>query len=155
LPVLVSVMSNSDLQAARALLDGLIGQKPDGRIFRKYLDRGSPEELEARRELATLLRSPDNLDRQLRESLAGLFDPGPPEWQQRQLVFDFRCRGKPPDHVANTQIFVEVHDSVKSGATASAAILGAAQRFSMSEERVKRVWSQYRRVYSPRAGRHR
>ena len=75
----------TDLEGARVLLDGLVETGERGRLRLRYFKEGSPDELNARRALATLLRSGEELDHRLRESLAELFDPAPPERQQRKL----------------------------------------------------------------------
>jgi hypothetical protein len=61
-------------------------------------------ELEARTAIARLLRSEGPLDGQLRTSLAELFDPDPPAWQQRKIRIEGRRTGDLTDHVRNTQI---------------------------------------------------
>lgn len=122
-------MSDSDLPLARALLDGLVKQDKRGRLRQQYLRADSPNEADARLALARLLRSDGELDRQLRESLAELFDPKPPTRQQRKLAFVFRRRGKRTDHFANAHIFVEVHDAVKSGSKVAAAIVDIAEKY--------------------------
>jgi hypothetical protein len=137
----------TDLESARVLLDGLVETDERGRLRLRYFKEGSPDELNARRALATLLRSGEELDHRLRESLAELFDPAPPERQQRKLAFAFRRRGKKTDHYANTQIFVEVHAAIKSGSTVTAAIADIAEEYCRSAELVKKIWSQYRRKY--------
>ena len=83
-------MSDLDLPLARALLDGLVKQDKRGRLRQQYLRADSPNEADARLALARLLRSDGELDRQLRKSLAELFDPKPPTRQQRKLAFVFR-----------------------------------------------------------------
>jgi hypothetical protein len=126
----------TDSELAKELLDGLVETDKRGRLRLKYLKKGGPGELNARLALARLLRSDDGLDPRLRESLAELFDPTPPKWQQRKLEFAFRRRGKKTDPYANLQIFLEVVDAVKSGSVAAAAIADTAQKYRLSEELV-------------------
>jgi hypothetical protein len=141
----------TDLDRASDLLDGIVEWDGRHRLRLRYLKAGGLEELHARRALAALLRSDEGLSRQLRVSLAELFDPKPPDWrQQRKLVFQLRRVGKPTDHYANTQIFLEVHDQVKAGSKPAKAIIVIAEKHSISEDLVKRIWSEYRGKYDLR-----
>jgi len=142
-------MSNSDLLLARILLEGSVERDARGKLRTKYLKEGSREERDARRALASLLRSDVPLDGQLRTSLAHLLDPDPPAWQQRIICFAKRGPGKPRDHVANTQIYEHTRNALNSGTKITAAIAYTAEKFDISQERVKRVWAEYRRVYGP------
>lgn len=144
-------MSESDLPLARALLDGYVDEDRRGRRRSKYFKRGSREELDARRAMARLLRSKNPLERQLRDSLAGLFDPDPPESEPRKIEIVFQGRGKHRDHVRNTQIAYHVWDHLNAGGNVAAAITSAVEKFEVSEELVKQIWGRYRRVYGRRA----
>lgn len=144
-------MSDSDLQSVRALLDGYVEEDLQGRRRTKYLKPGDPDELDARRALARLLRSSAPLERQLRDSLAGLVDPDPPESEQRKIEIVFQARGRYRDHVRNTQIAYHVWGEVSAGRKVVAAINSAVEKFEVSEELVKQIWGRYRRVYGPRA----
>jgi len=144
-------MSDSDLHSARALLGGYVAEDHRGRRRSKYLKRGSRDELDARRAIARLLRSKDPLDRQLRESLAGLFDPDFPAWEQRKIEIVAQRRGRSRDHVWNTQIAYHVWDEVSAGRKVVDAINGAVEKFEVSEDLVKQIWGKYRRAYGPRA----
>jgi hypothetical protein len=101
--------------------------------------------------MARLLRSKTPLDRELRDRLAGLFDPDPPVWEQRKIEIVFQGRGKPRDHVRNTQIAYHVWDQLDAGVKLAAAINSAVEEFEVSEELVKQIWGRYRRVYGRRA----
>jgi len=147
----VRAMSDSDLQSVRALLDGYVEEDLQGRRRTKYLKPGDPDELDARRALARLLRSSAPLERQLRDSLAGLVDPDPPESEQRKIEIVFQARGRYRDHVRNTQIAYHVWGEVSAGRKVVAAINSAVEKFEVSEELVKQIWGRYRRVYGPRA----
>jgi hypothetical protein len=144
-------MSRSDLLSARALLDGYVDQDHRGGRRSKYYKKGSREELDARRAMARLLRSKNPLDRQLRDSLAGLFDPDPSESEQRKIEIVFQGRGKRRDHVRNTQIVDHVWNQLNAGGKLAAAITSAVEEFEVSEEFVKQIWGRYRRVYGRRA----
>ena len=144
-------MSDSDLQLARMLLDGYVYEDHRRRRRSKYLKRGSRDELDARRAMARLLRSKNPLEHQLRDSLAGLFDPDPPESEQRKIEIAFQRRGKFRDHVGNTQIYDHVRNQLDAGGSVAAAITSAVEEFEVSEEFVKQIWSRYRRVYGRRA----
>jgi hypothetical protein len=121
-------MSGSDLNLARALLDGFVEQNSGGRLRTKYLKKGSPKELEARRALAKLLRSDSPLDRGIRTNLAALFDPAPPAWQQRKITIGNRQRGI-RDHVAATQIAWHVWEEVSSGQTVADGVESALRKY--------------------------
>jgi hypothetical protein len=123
-------MSDSDLQAARAFLDGYLERDRHGRLRSRYFVSGSPEELAARRALAKVLRSYGPLDRELRISLAGLFDPDPPEWEQRRLRLKRRDRSAAAQYEANTQVVEHVAAEIKRTPGVNAAIASAAVRFS-------------------------
>ena len=144
-------MSQSDLPLAWALLDGYVEEDLQGRRRTKYLKPGDPDELDARRALARLLRSSAPLERQLRDSLAGLVDPDPPESEQRKIEIAFQARGRYRDHVRNTQIAYHVWGEVSAGRKVVAAINSAVEKFEVSEELVKQIWGRYRRVYGPHA----
>ena len=124
----------TDLEFAKALLDGIVETDRRGRLRLRYLEEGSSGELNARVALSKLLRSDKGLNRQLRDFLAELFDPNPPARQQRKLIFAFRRPGKKTDPYANVHVFVEVATAVKSGSTAAAAIADTAQQYGISEE---------------------
>ena len=147
----VRVMSGSDLRLATVLLRGFLEEDTRKRRRTRYLKEGSREDLDARRALAGLLRSKTALDQEVRLALASLVDPNPPDAEQRKIIFASRRRGKLVDHVANTQIYSHVSEAVKSGASAASAIVDASEKFSISEEMVKRIWGRFRRIYGPPA----
>jgi len=134
-------MSYSDLQLAWMLLDGEIEER-QGRRRTKYLDEAV--ELEARAAIARLLRSEGPLDRQLRDSLARLFDPNPPAWEQRKIRIEGRRPGELTDHIRNTQIAYYIWDEVERGKRVTAAVESAAEKFALSADRVWQIWSGYR-----------
>jgi hypothetical protein len=148
-------MSASDLPQATALLGGFVVTDRRGRFRQKYLKDGSPEELDARRALTRLLRRSGDLDRGLRETLAGLFDPDPPPGEQRKIKVVNRRRGKLTDHVAATQIFEEVTADIMARLGVNKAIANAAVRHATSDEMIKRIWNRYRAIYAPHVGRRR
>jgi hypothetical protein len=146
-------MSNADLPTARALLEGFLKKDKCGRLRQRYLRAGSQDEADARRALAKLLRSNGELDRGLRDSLANLFEPDPPAWEQRKINIVNRRRGKLADCVAATQVLKHMAGTLSGGSGVNDAIASAADKFSMSDEMVKRIWLRYRRTYDPGAGR--
>lgn len=147
-------MVSDDLTLARVLLEGFIGNDEQ-----KYLD----DERKARRALVRLLRSDAPLARDVRDALAALFDPDnelripmtgviPGECQlpsgftpnDRKLAFQFRSRQRRPDHVRNTAIAQHVHDGIASGLTEEKAAGTTAEKFGLSVDAVKRIWSGFR-----------
>jgi hypothetical protein len=146
-------MSHSDLPSARALLDGFVKKDKRGRLRHEYLVAGSRDEADARRALAKLLRGGGALDRGLRDSLANLFDPNPPAWEQRRIDIVNRRRGKLAARVAAAQVLKHMADAIRGGSGVNDAIASAADKFSMSDEMVKRIWGRYRRTYDAHADR--
>jgi hypothetical protein len=136
-----------DLQLARMLLSGSVGRGNRNRLHSTYLKPGSPEELQARQTLARLLRSNDPLDRQLRTFLANLVDPAPRQWEPRTIRFVFRDKSQRVDSIANTQIAEYVRRLVCTSATVTEAIDRTVRRFGVQEDRVMKIWSNYRPVY--------
>jgi hypothetical protein len=135
------------------LLDGFVKQDKRGRLRQLYLRAGSRDEADASRALARLLRGNGELDRGLRDSLANLFDPDPPAWEQRKIKIVNRRRGKLGDHVAATQVLKHMTDGINGGLSVNAAVANAADEFSMSDEMVKRIWGRYCRTYDRCTGR--
>jgi hypothetical protein len=142
-----------DLSSAMALLDGFTVRDKRGRLRHKYLKAGSPDEADARRALVRLLLH-GKIDRQLCFFPACLFDPDPKHWLQRKIKFTYRYgRGALRDHVARTQVLGHMAAQIRDGSSVNAAIGSAAEKFSMSEERAKRIWRDYCRPYDRYYGR--
>jgi|SRR5579862_1526843 len=141
-------MNDPQFQLASMLLDGFIERDKQGRLRRKYLELGSGMEQEARRALARLLRT-NQLNMQLREELASLFDPDQdsPGWQQRGIKITNRRRGRSLDHIAATEILQHIADVVRSGLSKNKAFVSAAEKYSISEEMAKRIWQRYYRSF--------
>jgi hypothetical protein len=153
-----TTMANSDLELAVHLLHGRIEEDAGGRFRWVYLEEGTARERDARRALAKLLRSKDPLDEQIRYWLAGLFDPQAIGLEQRKISFTYRNWNRPTDHAAGIHVFIYINDLInfaakKYGAKA-AAIKAAATKFSISEEKAKRYWLDYSRVYGLRSSRN-
>jgi hypothetical protein len=149
-----------DLQMAWMLLFGFVEKDTHGRLHSKYLEEGSPEEQDARRALARLLRDRDSrLDRQLRIALADLFDPDPPRPEQRKIKLVARRRGGVRDDTASTQIAESVWSDVVGGKGVTAAINDTADKFHITDETAKKIWAKFRplleQVYGPLPGRRR
>ena len=136
-------MSDGDAEAARRLLGGFIVTDKRNRLHRKYLKERSAKERNARRAIARLLRSKEPLDRQLRVSLADLFDPDDPLGEERCIKLGSRHWGRQVDQINKTQIASEVAVNIKCGGV-TRAIQNVAEDFLLSEERVKQIWSEYR-----------
>ena len=136
--------SDLELARARALLDGYVEVDHRGRLRSKYYRKGSREESDARRAMARLLRSKDPLERQLRDSLAALFDPDPSGLEQRKIKIVFQGRGNRRDHVRDTQIAEHVWEKVRAGAKVTAAIESAAEVFGVEVETITKIWGRYK-----------
>jgi hypothetical protein len=134
-------MLNEEL--AELLLGGFVETDKYNRLRHRHLKEGSAEEREARRAIAKVLRSPVLLGRQLRDSLADLFDPETPGWEQRRIKLVYRRRGKLIDHNRATEVLTEVVMNIRANCSRNKAIGNTAAKFSMSEEMVKRIWRRY------------
>lgn len=136
-------MSTEDLMLASVLLTGYV-ERVRGRLHSDYLVAGTPQELEARKAIARLLRSRDTLTRELRLNLADLFDP--PEWQERKFKIEFRERGGRSEHVRNTQIALLAMRAMRRRMRYTDVMTGLAKKFSLSEDSVKKIWGRYRPI---------
>jgi len=145
-------MSYSDLQLAWMLLDGEV-EEAQGRRRTRYLEEGM--ELKARTAIARLLRSEGPLDRHLRDSLAGLFDPNPPAWEQRKITIVGRRPGELKDHVRDTHIAYDIWEEVQRGGLVTAAIESAAEKFALSTDMVTKIWGGYLPLMERMHGPHR
>jgi len=134
-------VTDPDLHLATMLLIGFVDCERR-RLTNKYLEKGSPEEVEARRAIVRVLRSNRPL-RLLRWHLADLFDPDPVS-EQRTIEFVFRRQGTPTDHIRNTQIAQYVWGQVKQGDRVTKAINNAANKFALSQSTIKNIWNIYR-----------
>jgi hypothetical protein len=137
----VLTMPGSDLQLATMLLIGFVDRERR-RLSNTYLEKGCPDEVEARRAIARLLRSNHPL-RLLRVHLADLFDPDLVS-EARTIEFVFRRQGTPTNHIGNTEIAQNVWGQVKRGVRVTKAISNAANRFALSEDTIKKIWHIYR-----------
>jgi hypothetical protein len=139
-----NAMPDEDTEAARLLLGGFVKADRHKWLHQKYLKERSAAERDARRAMATLLRSNRPLDRQLRASLADLFDPDDPLGEKRCIKICRRHGGRQVDQLSKTQIASEVAANVKRRAGVTRAIQNVAEDFSLSDERVKQIWREYR-----------
>jgi hypothetical protein len=154
-------MSSSELALVRALLDGFVEQDGRGNLRTKYLRKGSPEETDARRELAEHLRSDGAWDRGILRSLEALFDlPARTlalvRWARMRVAALFdppkgaRLRvvvgrpGRSTDPIRNTQIAAHVYAEIKGGKNRPAAVASAAAQFCLSQRMIENIWDRYR-----------
>jgi hypothetical protein len=144
-----------DETLARMLLCGFVGKDKKGLLRQWYFgDRGLPEylsrsgdESEARAAIVRLLRSNRPLSRDLRHSLASLFDSkGIYDGIERKIVFIKRSTNQ-PRHMRNTEIVEFVRKKLPEGGDIGAAITAAANHFRLSEDAVKKIWHPYRRIF--------
>jgi hypothetical protein len=135
----------ADLKSlATQLLTGRVEQSRSGKLRNVHLE--GTDEQDARLALARLLRSRAPLDREIRIHLANLFDPKPEQWEPRTIKLVHRTKGRSHDAISATQIAQRVHELRKSGESTNSAIGRAAKEFSRSDEAVKKIWKQYRRL---------
>jgi hypothetical protein len=111
-----------------ALLSGLIGNARDESIARKGL--------------AILLRRKAPLDRDLRRRLARLFDP--PKDGRLKIKIVGKGGGRSTDAERNTRIAAHVYAERMAGKRTSVAVASAANKFSMSQDMVYKIWGRYR-----------
>lgn len=142
----------ADERLACILLCGFVFKNKSGLREVKYPgDKGLPEyfsgeEFRARAAIARLLRSDRPLSRDLRDSLASLFDSdGINDGIERKIVFRKRST-KQRQHMANTQI-VEFVRKALEGKKIHAAITAAANHFGRGDDAVKKIWLGYRRKF--------
>jgi hypothetical protein len=144
-----TVASQEELYAlAIGLLRGSVEYDPYGLPRTKYLDES--EERDARRALVILLCSDGPLDRDMRCALAALFDPGdtflacaPYVPHERKLVIQFRDRKRRTDYVRNTAIAQHVFRIIQGGKSWEKAIAEVANKFDLSDARVRTIWRRY------------
>jgi hypothetical protein len=91
---------SSDETLIRVLLHGFVALDKNGLPRQEYLKPGGEEERTARAALARHLRSDAQLSREQRDQLAKLLDVDPEN--DRRIVFQYRRRGRRPQHMANT-----------------------------------------------------
>jgi hypothetical protein len=158
----VYVLSEAEkVNAVRAFLSGyLICDRPplvrhvvENQVVSKpHMNRlayvRKTEETEFRSLLSEMLRSKNPLDRNIRNSLAELFDNRPPiEIENRMLVFKFRSRGKRRNVYLNSAIadYVLALEFKGNGMKIEAAIQATMEAFKVSRSEVNRV----RKLYLP------
>lgn len=133
------------LMLAKVLLGGYLDHDKHGLLHKKYLT----DETQARRSIASLLRSESPLDPDLRDKLAALFDPAPDTHGaiDRKLIFAHRGRGARKKLERTSSIAWHVWGLVTRGLTADAAIQSAAGQFEVDERNVKKMWAKHRPVF--------
>jgi hypothetical protein len=133
------------------LIDLLLrGYVDEGYNYRYWRDKSSDEN-RGREALAELLRSGRPLTRDLRDTLAALFDPSENHYPggERRLLFEVRAKkgkkkSKPPKTILHSSVAHHIYAIAKSGASIGAAVEDATQKFGLQERMIKRIWSQYR-----------
>jgi hypothetical protein len=110
-----------------------------------YLKDGSPEEQEARRALARILRTSLPLDLGLRFLIADLIDPDRDEIDRR-IRFGHRRKGKPSNALAEKEIAEFIWSQVRSGVKTEEAVFQAAERFGLERTRIFEIWSHWQPI---------
>jgi hypothetical protein len=143
---------------AKVLLCGYGTRDARGLPITKYLEK--KEEQQARAILAGILRGRAPLDGDLRDMLAGLFDPAPDAFVpycDREVIFKRRRAGRYRNHQADTEIVMRVRKEITQGNTTASAIQLAADQFALDESTVKKLWGRSRKyldaVFGPAIGR--
>jgi hypothetical protein len=136
--------------SARRLLKGFAGK--DRRGSTRFFKAMSPEELQARRALAGLLRA-GRVDADILRSLADLFDPQP--WHNRTVRFASRRQGPKKDFARDNRILEFVRAQLKAGAKMSRAVTKAANEFALSERMIRKIQAEDRRMKKHLSSGHR
>lgn len=131
-----AVPLTNDQERIIELICGRETKDKRGLPTRVYLKEGSPEELEARRALARMLRSTRPLDLGLRYVLADMIDPDRDE-AERTMRFKNRRAGRPSNPEAEKMVadFVEAALSEANGKLES-AVAEAMKEFGLERSRV-------------------
>lgn len=136
--------SEEDRNAALVLLGGFARTNKAGLPRWSYFAEGSEGDHLSRQAIARLLRSDLPVDPRIRAALANLFDPT--SSVDRTITFKFRPSHRRRDHVRDTHIAYAVALAVKNGTGVENAIGEAAQRYSLSESAVEKIWQRYQRA---------
>jgi hypothetical protein len=135
----ISIKWNVDLTTpdewlADELLWGHCEAPPNTLLKRKYLKLGSADECMARQALVRVLQGDQPLSKTLRNRLAALFDLS--TLAERQLVFQFRCRGNRPHRAADSQVANYVDRKIREGNPVEAAVQFAMDAYRLSRKEV-------------------
>jgi hypothetical protein len=111
-----------------------------------YWEDKSPDENRGREALVELLRSERPLTRDLRNTLAALFDPKENDYPggERRLLFELRQVGNPKETFLHSSVAQHIYDAAKCGAGVKAGIDGAIDKFGLQERHVWGIWQRYR-----------
>jgi hypothetical protein len=137
-----------DARAASVYLGGYLVYDKRGVPRKRYYPERSKDSDYCRQALARVLRSERPLDRQLRDMLADMFEPGERRespWGSRKLKAGFRNPVKPRDANANTHMARFVWRRAAEGVGVEGAIQEAVDTFEVTRERMYDLW----RVYKP------
>jgi len=131
------------------LLCGREVQDKHGLATQVYLEDGSPEELEARRALARMLRSSRPLDLGLRVVLADLVDPDRDD-VDRKINFNKRREGKPSNAQAEKTVaeYIDamLRDSGNKRQQLKYAISKAEAEFGLKRTRLLQIWQHWKPI---------
>jgi hypothetical protein len=120
-----------------------------------YWEDKSPDENRGREALVELLRSERPLTRDLRDTLAALFDPKENHYPggERRLLFELRGVGNRKETILHSSVAQHIYEAAKGGAGVKAGIDSAIDEFGLQERNVWRIWKLYRPtleyVYGP------
>ena len=138
------VAPTKDQERIIELICGREAKDKHGLPTRIYLKEGSPEELEARRALARMLRSTRPLDLGLRYILADMIDPDRDE-AERTIRFKNRHMGKRSNALAEKTVarYIEAALPEANGKLES-AVAKAMKKFGLERSRVFDIWRMWR-----------
>ena len=127
----------------------------------QYWEDKCPDENRGREALAELLRSERPLTRDLRDTLAVLFDPKENQYPggERRLLFKLRRVGNRKETILHSSVAQHIYDAAKCGGGVKAGIDSAIDEFGLQERNVWLIWKRYRptmeSVYGPLPARRR
>jgi hypothetical protein len=138
----------SDEKRIIELLCGRSARDGRGCLRVTYFRKGSPDELEARRALARMLKTSLPLDPGLRFVLADLFDPDRNEID-RIIRFESRRRGRPSNAAAEKEIAEFVWSRRRAGVKSRPAVQEATEKFGLKRSRVLAIWKTLAADFEP------
>ena len=112
----------------------------------RYLEDGSPKELEARRALARYLRTSRPMDFGVRSAIADLLDPDCIE-NERYIRFGHRRKGQPSrSALAEREIAELIWSHVQAGNSIDTAFRHVEEKFGLKQSSTKTIWKHWQPI---------
>jgi hypothetical protein len=116
--------------------------RENGRETHRYLKPGGDDELKARAAFIRLLSQSD-LNKSVRHSLGGLFNPFAGGVESRELVFRQRSRGKRSDGVRDIRLAMDVVSKADAGTKLEAAIREVMIVYGVKRATAFKAWKEH------------